>query len=311
MPLRRVSAIVLRTYRVGEADKIVVFFSREMGKLRGIAKGARRARSRFGGSLEIGNEVELTFFEKEGRDLPSVDRCDIVRSRFSRLGDPILATTLGYITDLADAFLPERETNQRAYRLLRAAIGSLSSAEVAETRARYFEAWLLRLSGLYPLRHTCPSCGKPLHSEGAWFSFDERHLTCRNCREREPSARAEGQTRSEKRWGWGPSALKEGPQPERSARSAESRSEKRWGWGPSALKEGGPRGFPLSPKALGFLDDVWRLPPDELEPPEANVLAELREFHYRLMQEHLEKDLKSLHVLEEVLRESAGAKPKP
>jgi hypothetical protein len=67
----------------------------------------------------------------------------------------------------------------------------------------------------------------------------------------------------------------------------------------------------LSPRALSFLDDVWRLPPDELEPPEANVLPELREFHYRLMQEHLEKDLKSLHVLEEMLRESAGAKPKP
>jgi DNA repair protein RecO (recombination protein O) len=257
MPLRRVSAIVLRTYRVGEADKVVVFFSRELGKLRGIAKGARRARSRFGGSLEIGNEVELTFFEKEGRDLPSVDRCDIVRSRFSRLGDPILATTLGYITDLSDAFLPEREANQRVYRLLRAAIGSLSSAEVAETRARYFEAWLLRLSGLYPLRHTCPSCGKPLHAEGAWFSFDERRLTCRNCR---------------------------------------AKSE---------------RGFPLSPNALRFLDDVWRLPPDELEPPEANVLPELRELHYRLMQEHLEKDLKSLHVLEEMLRETAGTKPKP
>ena len=253
MPVRCVAAIVLRTYRVGEADKIVVFFTREMGKVRGIAKGARRARSRFGGSLEIGTEVELTFFEKEGRDLSSVDRCDIVRSRFSQLGDPILATTLGYITDLADAFLPERETNKRIYRLLRAAIGALSTPEAAETGARYFEAWLLRLSGVYPLRRDCPSCGKPLRALGAWFSFDERRLTCRRCREEVP------------------------------------------------------RGFPISTESLLFLDDVWRLPPDGLGGAAApRVLAELREFHYRLMQEHLEKDLKSHHVLEEMLRETRG-----
>jgi DNA repair protein RecO (recombination protein O) len=252
MPLRRVAAIVLRSYRVGEADKIVVFFTREMGKIRGIAKGARRARSRFGGTLEVGTEVELTFFEKEGRDLSSVDRCDIIRSRFSQLGDPILATTLGYITDLTDAFLPERETNKRIYRLLRAAIGALSSPETAETGARYFEAWLMRLSGVYPLRRNCPSCGKPLHSLGAWFSFDERRFTCRKCREEVP------------------------------------------------------RGFPLSPPSLHFLDDVWRLPPDELEAADPRVLSELREFHYRLMQEHLEKDLKSHHVLQEMLREAKG-----
>ncbi len=252
MPVRSVAAIVLRTYRVGEADKIAVFFTLEMGKVRGIAKGARRARSRFGGSLEIGTEIELTFFEKEGRDLSSVDRCDIVRSRFSQLGDPILATTLGYITDLADAFLPERETNKRIYRLLRAAIGALSSPDTAETGARYFEAWLLRLSGVYPLRRTCPSCGKALQALGAWFSFDERHFTCRKCREEVP------------------------------------------------------RGFPLSASSLLFLEEVWRLPPDKIDPAGPGVLSELREFHYRLMQEHLEKDLKSHHVLEEMLRETRG-----
>ena len=252
MPLRRVAAIVLRTYRVGEADKVVVFFTLEMGKVRGIAKGARRARSRFGGSLEVGNEVELTFFEKEGRDLSSVDRCDIVRSRFSQLGDPILATTLGYITDLADAFLPERETNKRIYRLLRAAIFALSSPESAETGARYFEAWLLRLSGVYPLRRNCPSCGKLLRPLGAWFSFDERRITCRGCREELP------------------------------------------------------RGFPLSSDSLAFLDDVWRLPPDKIDAARPKVLSELNEFHYRLMQEHLEKDLKSHHVLDEMLREAKG-----
>ena len=126
MPLRRALSIVLRSYKVGEADKIVVFLTQEYGKLRGMARAARRPRSRFGASLEMGTEVELTFFEKENRELVSVDRCDIVRSRFSKLGEPILATTLGYVTELIDSFAPEREPNERLYRLLRATIGALA-----------------------------------------------------------------------------------------------------------------------------------------------------------------------------------------
>ncbi|MGH9324593.1 MAG: DNA repair protein RecO, partial [Vicinamibacteria bacterium] len=237
MPLRQVAAIVLRTYRVGEADKVVVFFTLEMGKVRGIAKGARRPRSRFGGSLETGTEVELTFFEKEGRELSSVDRCDIVRSSFARLGDPILATTLGYIADLADAFLPEREANPRVYRLLRAMVAALDAPENAATRARYFEAWMLRLSGLYPWRRECPSCGKLLREAGARFSFEERRLLCGSCREQVP------------------------------------------------------RGLSISSESVRFLEDVWRTAPEKVDPPLGRVLDELREFHYRLVQEHVEKEL--------------------
>jgi DNA repair protein RecO (recombination protein O) len=249
MPLRRSKAIILRSYRVGEADKIVVFFTLDLGKIRGMAKGARRPRSRFGGSLEVGTEVDLTFFEKESRELVSVDRCDIVRSGFRQFGDPILATTLGYVTDLADAFVPEREANQRIYRLLRAMIASLSSSTTAETRARYFEAWLLRLSGLYPWRRTCVSCGRPLLERGARFSFGERRLACRSCGE--------------------------------------------------GLEEA----VTLSPESFQFLEEVWRRPPEEVAAPRPSVLKELGSFHYRLVQEHVEKELKSHQVLEEMLRE--------
>lgn len=254
MPLRRVAAIVLRSYRVGEADKVVVFFTLELGKVRGIAKGARRARSRFGGSLEIGNEVELTFFEKEGRELVSVDRCDIVASKFAQLGEPILATTLGYITDLTDAFAPEREPNKRIYRLVRATIASLTSARSAETRARYFEAWILRLSGVYPWRRSCPFCAKPLSDRGARFFLEDRRLVCRGCLPDSPG------------------------------------------------------GLPISRESLLFLDEVWSTPPERVEPPRsAHVLAELSSLHHRLAQEHLERELKSHHVLEEMLREERRA----
>lgn len=181
MPVRHCEAVVLRTYRVGEADKVVVFLTRELGKLRGMAKGARRPKSRFGGSLEVGTEVELTFFEKEAQELVSVDRCDIVRSDFSSLGDPLLACTLAYFADLVDQFAPEREANPKLYRLMNAAVGALAVGSDPEKTARYFEAWLLRLAGFYPRKRTCSGCGGRLAEEGARYFPVEHQLSCRRC----------------------------------------------------------------------------------------------------------------------------------
>lgn len=246
MPLRRAQSIVLRSYKVGEADKLVVFFTLEYGKVRGMARAARRPKSRFGGSLEVGTEVELTFFEKESRELVSVDRCDIVRSRFSKLGDPVVASTLGYVTDLIDNFAPEREPNKRLYRLLRATVDALTGLPSPETRARYFEAWLLRLVGSYPRRKTCPSCGRALVDEGASYLASEHRLECRRCLS---------------------------------------------------------AGVSLSAEAVRYTASMWKSSPGEVTPPDSpQVLRELGAFHYRLIQEQLEKDLKSHQVLEDMLQ---------
>jgi DNA repair protein RecO (recombination protein O) len=184
MPLRHTEAIVLRSYRVGEADKIVVFLSGELGKLRGMAKGARRSRSQFGASLEIGTEVALTFFEKENQELIRVNRCDIVRSGFSISEEPIRACALAYVVDLADAFAPEREPNVKLYRLVKATVDALTHGIESETAARYFEAWLLRLGGYYPRRPSCSACGTALAQVGARFSVEEFQLLCQHCSER-------------------------------------------------------------------------------------------------------------------------------
>ncbi len=183
MPLYHCEAIVLRTYRVGEADKVVVFLTRDMGKIRGMAKAARRPKSRFGAGLEVGTEIALTFFEKEGRELVSVDRCDIIRSDFSSLGDPLLACTLAYFVDLADAFAPEREPNGKLYRLLSAATVALANGANPEVLTRYFEAWLLRLNGLYPRRVSCAACGGGLARIGARYKVEQHRLVCRRCSE--------------------------------------------------------------------------------------------------------------------------------
>jgi DNA repair protein RecO (recombination protein O) len=183
MPLYHSEAIVLRTYRVGEADKIVVFLTRDMGKIRGMAKGARRVKSRFGAGLEIGTEIDLTFFEKEGRELVSVDKCDIIRSGFTNLGDPLLACTLAYFVDLVDAFAPERDPNGKLYRLLSAASAALAGGADHDRVTRYFEAWLLRLGGLYPRRVNCAACGGVFSQVGARYQVEQHRLVCRRCSE--------------------------------------------------------------------------------------------------------------------------------
>ena len=181
MPVRHSEAIVLRTYRVGEADKMVVFLTRQHGKIRGRAKGARRPRSKFGGSLEIGTEIELTFFEKESREMVSIDHCDIIRSGFSYSGDPLLACTLAYFADLVDSFAPDREPNVKLYRLMNAAAASLTSGADPTRLARYFEAWVLRLGGFYPTGKTCSVCGAKLIQDGAHYVLDEHQLQCARC----------------------------------------------------------------------------------------------------------------------------------
>jgi DNA repair protein RecO (recombination protein O) len=189
MPIRHSEAIVLRTYRVGEADKVVVFLTREHGKIQGLAKGARRPRSRFGGSLEIGTELDLTFFEKESRELVSVDRCDIIRSGFPSSGDPFLACTLAYFADLVDSFAPEREPNEKLYRLLRACANALIGGGEPTRLTRYFEAWVLRLGGFYPTSESCSTCGETLDRQGAHYVIEEQRLRCARCAQQAKTAR--------------------------------------------------------------------------------------------------------------------------
>jgi DNA repair protein RecO (recombination protein O) len=208
MPLRHTPAIILRSYRVGEADKIAVFLSRELGKLRGIAKGARRPRSQFGASLEIGTEVALTFFEKENQELVRVNRCDIVRSGFSSSKEPVRACAMAYVVDLADAFAPEREPNVKLYRLVKATVDLLTRGGEPETTVRYFEAWLLRLGGYYPRRRSCAACGNALVQVGARYSVEEYRLLCQRCSERGVSLAVDTLAYLQRIWREPPGSLK-------------------------------------------------------------------------------------------------------
>ena len=86
MPLHTAEALILRTYKLAEADRIVVFLTRDRGKKRGVAKGARRPRSRFVGALEPLTEVRVAYFESERRELVGLNYAETVRSPMSFVG---------------------------------------------------------------------------------------------------------------------------------------------------------------------------------------------------------------------------------
>jgi DNA repair protein RecO (recombination protein O) len=150
VPLYTADALILRTYKLGEADRIVVFLTRDRGKKRGVAKGARRARSRFAGALEPLTEARVAYFERERRDLVGLNFAEPIRSPLSHApGDGALGY-VGYFAELLDEWAQEADADERLYRLGAAMLAALGSGAEVEPLARYFEYWLLRLQGVYP-----------------------------------------------------------------------------------------------------------------------------------------------------------------
>ena len=148
MPLYTADALVLRTYKLGEADRIVVFLTRDRGKKRGVAKGARRQRSRFVGALEPMTEVRVAYFESERRQLVGLNYAETVRSPLAHLGEGL--GYVGYFAELLDEWAQEADADDRLYRLGASMLDALAAGAPVEPLARYFEYWLLRLQGVYP-----------------------------------------------------------------------------------------------------------------------------------------------------------------
>ncbi|MEI6667270.1 MAG: DNA repair protein RecO [Acidobacteriota bacterium] len=183
MPLYTTDAIILRTYKLGEVDRIVVFLTRDRGKRRGVAHGARRMRSRFGGALEPMTRVGVTYFEKESRDLVSLNYAEAISSPLMSAGGEGLGYA-GYFAELIDECAQEADPNETLYRLGSAMVDALVAGTPVEPLARYFEYWLLRLQGVYPSVLACAACGAALGRDGATAAVlmpgDHQYL-CAGC----------------------------------------------------------------------------------------------------------------------------------
>lgn len=182
MPLRETEAIVLRTYRLGEADKIASLFTRQFGRLRAVAAGARRAKSRYGSTLEPLSYVRIWFFERENRDLLRMNSAEIVESFFDMQKDYRVQVAAQYVAEVAERFLPERDVNERAFRLVLAVLRALKRSGEVNRPLLYFDYWMLRLTGILPDFEHCLNCGRALGDAGGSYGQGSEGLLCRDCR---------------------------------------------------------------------------------------------------------------------------------
>ncbi len=118
MPSRESEVLILRTYPYREADLIVSFITRDEGKLRGIARGARRPKSRWGSGLERLSHVRLFYYRRENQDLAKLDRCELSRPPIFLKADYAASVALDFLAEVSDQLLPEHEPNDAFFRLL-------------------------------------------------------------------------------------------------------------------------------------------------------------------------------------------------
>ena len=150
MPLHTSDALILRSYMLGESDRIVVFLTRDRGKKRGVAKNARQSRRRFGGALEPLTCGRVSYMERERRDLVRVDYVEPTRSPLAAADGEALGY-VGYFAELIDEWAPEADPNESLYRLGVSTVEAMAEGVPIDPLARYFEFWLLRLQGVYEL----------------------------------------------------------------------------------------------------------------------------------------------------------------
>lgn len=244
MPVFKADALILRTYKLGEADRIVVFLTRDRGKKRGVAKGARRPRSRYVGALEPMTRAGVAYYEREQRDLVRLNYVEPVQS-------PLAASTaealghVGYFAELIDEWAPEAHADERLFRLGASIVDAVAAGSPVDHLARYFEHWLLKLQGVYPAL-ACDGCRLAL-AQGAVMPPRDFVFVCRRCAP-------------------------------------------------------GNGGTDLSAEAIRFLAASGTVPPGQLAtvPLSAAASRQLETVHRRLINLHLEKELKSARVLREM-----------
>lgn len=170
-------ALVLRTYPFHEADLLVTLFTRSEGKVRGVAKSAMRSRKRFGGALEPLTHVVAHWHEKEKQELARLDSFDILSSPLTREMGYARLAALGYVAEVIDQLLPDREPNDSVFRLALSVIGQLQG-DAIWMPLTYFTLWMVRLAGLLPDLGACAVCGAGLNGDKAFFHPRADGLLC-------------------------------------------------------------------------------------------------------------------------------------
>jgi DNA repair protein RecO (recombination protein O) len=182
MPAIASDALVLRTYDLGETSRLVVLLTRERGKVRAVAKGARGARSRYRSALEPLSEVRVSLHGRQGAELLRLGACELLRSAFQASGrDLEVALAFSYFAELLDAFAQEGEAEDAVYRLATSVVRAAEEGTHIVVLTRYLEAWLLRLHGVYPPLDRCAGCGGALGAGALRYHASAQGFVCEAC----------------------------------------------------------------------------------------------------------------------------------
>ncbi len=181
MPLTETEAFVLRSCPLGESDRVVTLLTKSVGKVRGVAKGARRSRRRFGSNLEPLSRVRLTYFEREGADLGRIEGAELLESFYLLQEDPERAAVLACLAEVAEAFAREQQEDEAFFRLLHVVLRAIRDGLDLDRAGRYFEIWTLRLHGVLPSLESCARCAAALPGRGAFYDRREGGVLCGRC----------------------------------------------------------------------------------------------------------------------------------
>lgn len=182
MPSHKTEAIIIQSLDFGESDKLLTFLTKRYGKLKGIAKGAKKSKKRFVGTLDIFSYVNLNFFEKENLGLARIESLSLIES-FSKIHASIEKVAYGsYFLELVNEMIAEREENQAIFTLLLYFLRLLNRETLNEDYLRIFEVRLLTLLGYQPQLEICLNCKEELNPDILnWFSLKKGGVICSKC----------------------------------------------------------------------------------------------------------------------------------
>ncbi len=181
MPLIKATAIVLRSRKWGDADRIVTFYSKEKGKIGGVARGARRPKSRFGAALEPFSLCRLNLFEKTGDSLYRISHVDLVRSSQKLRESLSLIDSAARMVNVVAAITPDGDPDALLFDTLEQGLASLHESEDPAFTALLFQIRLLGVTGFRPQTDHCAACGKAHFAGEPQFSPLAGGLVCLSC----------------------------------------------------------------------------------------------------------------------------------
>jgi DNA repair protein RecO (recombination protein O) len=178
MPVRESEALILRSFPLGEADRLVSFLSRNEGRIRGVASGARRTKSRFGSTLEPFSYVRMWFYERETRELVRINQCELIESFLEAQRDYAVSLALALMSEVTEAVLGDHEVAEPNFRLLLLIARAIKAGAKLPMALAYFAFWTVRLGGWMPALDRCSRCGAVLNDRA---SMAKSGFFCSNC----------------------------------------------------------------------------------------------------------------------------------